>query len=452
MHIKKIFLLTDDNYLYLGMRNILSDLVFIDLQSIFHPVQTTTSNIALFIDNRLPAVIVNNWLEANNLYIANVCIFIVRMSDAKCINRGYETYKYIDAKLHLSDFTLCLNKILSPPFLLNRKLQYLKFNLSELDADLLNIFSGKTSIESFCNLYSVTIKKIYKLREGLVSRFGLDNFNELVVFLHRNQFLSQNIETDLSISPNKMNVKIASRNNDTTPYYQPIINGCDKICGMEITIHEKGEMCYETPQGTAYSLVNSKNLSNEMISCTMVKTAIDISATKSIWKNEFYVLFNVSQANLNNPLFYWDCVNFIESTNKSSLRLVIGVTNKFNKSMRSASQEMIKALKRKGTIFILSDFGSDFADLSYLGERCFDAIKIGKEFIREINKVEQHIPILESMIGLIRSLDLKIIAEDVNDENQKQWLINKQVDYQKGSYIFPAVKFTDFVKYIKNHI
>uniref|UniRef100_UPI003A984A13 EAL domain-containing protein n=1 Tax=Citrobacter sp. FR21SANT8218 TaxID=3381296 RepID=UPI003A984A13 len=81
-----------------------------------------------------------------------------------------------------------------------------------------------------------------------------------------------------------------------------------------------------------------------------------------------------------------------------------------------------------------------------------DVIKIDKTFIKAIKEVEQHIPMLESIIHLSGLLGLRMVAEGVEYGYQQQWLGKNNVDYLQGYQFLPPVTFDDFIRYYKQSV
>jgi len=88
---------------------------------------------------------------------------------------------------------------------------------------------------------------------------------------------------------------------------------------------------------------------------------------------------------------------------------------------------LVKQLHRNGLTISLDNFGTGQAGLSYINSLYFDKIKIDKHFIDAINKdsVDHHI--LTTIIDLASKLDVALVAEGVETEMQKTWLIEHGV-------------------------
>jgi len=90
------------------------------------------------------------------------------------------------------------------------------------------------------------------------------------------------------------------------------------------------------------------------------------------------------------------------------------------------SYETIAKLEQLRTIgcrIALDDFGTGYCGLSYLHLYPIDAVKIDMSFIALLGQEPRAQVLVETIVGLARSLNLEVIAEGVETEDQRQLLI-----------------------------
>ncbi|OAH58463.1 diguanylate cyclase [Domibacillus aminovorans] len=117
-------------------------------------------------------------------------------------------------------------------------------------------------------------------------------------------------------------------------------------------------------------------------------------------------------------------------------------------------EETIKALKEMqeyGISIAIDDFGTGYSSLSYLKTLPIDCLKIDRSFIQDITEDYSQSEIAEAIINLTRSLKLKVIAEGVEEEYQKEFLLKNECDHMQG-YLFskPLCK-TDLEQYLREN-
>ncbi|MBK1693646.1 hypothetical protein CKO09_02670 [Chromatium weissei] len=100
---------------------------------------------------------------------------------------------------------------------------------------------------------------------------------------------------------------------------------------------------------------------------------------------------------------------------------------------------ILSALREQGFSLSLDDFGTGYASLSYLNRLPVQALKIDRSFLADINSAEevltQSVTIVKAIIGLGANLGLHIIAEGVETQEQRDFLINHHCFVAQG-YLF----------------
>ncbi len=82
----------------------------------------------------------------------------------------------------------------------------------------------------------------------------------------------------------------------------------------------------------------------------------------------------------------------------------------------------LKRLRKKGMLVALDDFGTGFASLSHLLTLPVDVIKIDKSFVDRILTDPASTAIVEALIDIARKLEMKIVAEGIEDVAQAECL------------------------------
>jgi diguanylate cyclase (GGDEF)-like protein/PAS domain S-box-containing protein len=99
------------------------------------------------------------------------------------------------------------------------------------------------------------------------------------------------------------------------------------------------------------------------------------------------------------------------------------------------TMKVLRELKDMGVSIAVDDFGTGQSSLIYLKAFPIDTIKIDKEFLRDVTTDETAAAIVSYVINLAHTLQLRVVAEGVEDEGQYTFLRHYACDLMQG-YLF----------------
>jgi diguanylate cyclase (GGDEF)-like protein/PAS domain S-box-containing protein len=94
----------------------------------------------------------------------------------------------------------------------------------------------------------------------------------------------------------------------------------------------------------------------------------------------------------------------------------------------------------------LDDFGTGYSSLSALNRLDIDYLKIDKSFVDNLAPNSNDLALCEAIIVMAHKLDLKVIAEGIETEQQKDLLIAAGCDYGQGYLFAKPLPATEFEK------
>ena len=122
----------------------------------------------------------------------------------------------------------------------------------------------------------------------------------------------------------------------------------------------------------------------------------------------------------------------LEESGLPPRRLTLEITEGLLLEHTEAVLETLEQLHALGVCIALDDFGSGYSSLAYLWRFRFDTLKIDRAFVKEVRRDGKAAAIIESIIGLGHSLDLRITAEGVETEEQLAALSGVGCDEAQG--------------------
>ncbi|MBO1520447.1 putative bifunctional diguanylate cyclase/phosphodiesterase [Oceanisphaera pacifica] len=144
---------------------------------------------------------------------------------------------------------------------------------------------------------------------------------------------------------------------------------------------------------------------------------------------------NISVRQLNQPNFVEMVKRVVARTGIHASSLTLEITESiFQRDVNSAITK-INSLREEGIKFSLDDFGTGYSSLTYLKQLPIDYLKIDKSFVNDILEDKSSAAIAVAIIALAKSLELKIVAEGIEDHQQLDWLLANGCDFFQG-YLF----------------
>ena len=94
--------------------------------------------------------------------------------------------------------------------------------------------------------------------------------------------------------------------------------------------------------------------------------------------------------------------------------------------------EVLLALKELGVQLWLDDFGTGHSSLTHLQHFPVDGIKLSGAFVRPLPHDERCVAITSRLIDLAHDLDMRVIAEEVEEQAQLDFLLERQCEFIQG--------------------
>jgi EAL domain-containing protein (putative c-di-GMP-specific phosphodiesterase class I) len=97
-------------------------------------------------------------------------------------------------------------------------------------------------------------------------------------------------------------------------------------------------------------------------------------------------------------------------------------------------KRILENMRSRGVRVALDDFGTGYSSLSYLHQYPFETLKIDRSFITELPREGdgQGLAVVRAIQVLADSLNMRVIAEGIEEEHQRQALMRVGCRYGQG--------------------
>lgn len=223
----------------------------------------------------------------------------------------------------------------------------------------------------------------------------------------------------------------ALRNNEYELYYQPKVDAqTGAIVGAEALIR------WNSPQNGLVS-------PNEFIPLAehngfivelgewVLKTAFK---QQIAWRNkglDLSVSINLAAQQLVHDHFETQFEDLAHNIGIDPQKIELEITEYFFLEQNKQNLDVLNRLHQKGYRIALDDFGTGYSSLAYLKRFPVDTLKIDKAFVDDFDS-EDGAVFLDTMIKMGQSLKMQVIAEGVETEAQREYLLEAGCSYFQG--------------------
>jgi diguanylate cyclase (GGDEF)-like protein/PAS domain S-box-containing protein len=146
------------------------------------------------------------------------------------------------------------------------------------------------------------------------------------------------------------------------------------------------------------------------------------------------VAVNVSAVELRHKDFIEGVRQCLADTGLAAHHLELELTETFLMQDSASTTMVLNSLKEVGVQLALDDFGTGYSSLSHLKGFPIDTLKIDQAFVGELNSNPNDASIVRAVIGLGRSLNIRVVAEGVETAAQLARLQEQRCPEGQGYY------------------
>lgn len=179
----------------------------------------------------------------------------------------------------------------------------------------------------------------------------------------------------------------------------------------------------------------------------------------ALWIEQFgvdncpYISINISPIQLDQGEVVQQIEQALKQYNVPSKLLAVELTESALINKKETVKQCLSRLQHLGVRIFLDDFGTGYSSLSLLQDFTIDVLKIDKSFISGIesnNKNSQQL--VKAIINMGHALNMKVVAEGVENKNTLSWLENENCHLMQGYYFSRPLSPEKLPSYLNKYL
>jgi len=162
------------------------------------------------------------------------------------------------------------------------------------------------------------------------------------------------------------------------------------------------------------------------------------------------VAVNLSVRQFQQPLLLNIVAQTLQETGLSPQFLDLEITETIAMHNVELTKAILSELHQMGVYLSIDDFGTGYCSLGYLKQFPLHTLKIDKSFVRDLATDPQNAGIINAIMMLGRGFNLRVIAEGVETEAEKDCLLSFQCEEMQGYLSSPPLPAEEATKLLQN--
>ena len=244
----------------------------------------------------------------------------------------------------------------------------------------------------------------------------------------------------------------AIANKDLIVFYQPkydIRPDEPRLCSAEALIRWKHPELGMISPGDFIPLFESNGLIQKLDHYVWEEAASQIRKWKDKYGCAIPVSVNMSRVDIYDPDLENILADILEKNGLGSEELMLEITESAYADDAKRLINVVNGLREKGFRIEMDDFGTGYSSLNMITTIPIDVLKMDMIFIRNMNRDEKSLKLVELVIDIAGFLKVPVVAEGVEDKEQVDQLRKMGCDIIQGYYFSKPVPPEEFAPFIE---
>lgn len=232
------------------------------------------------------------------------------------------------------------------------------------------------------------------------------------------------------------NLRRAIANEEFVTYYQPVVNlASGKVVGHEALVR------WQHPEFGLLAPSEFIDLAEDTgLILPMAEQVMSAACNQTRkWQEDGYrnlgIAVNVSARQFQDKNFLDRVVQILTQSRLDPHSLELEITETSIMEHAGSAVEVLSAIQQLGARIAIDDFGTGYSSLSYLKRLPIDTVKLDRSFVNGATTDPNDAALVMAIITLAHNLSLKVVAEGIETEEQRDFLRLLRCDEGQG-YLF----------------
>ncbi len=307
---------------------------------------------------------------------------------------------------------------------------------------LFDIVVGTLIYMPFVRLHEKQIKTNLNLTyEKLIQLIGEKQYGIKLSLMRRNDSLGY-----LAIKLAK-DIEEAIKNNEFTLEYQPLMDDEDGIIGFEALLRWSHKTFGRVPPLVVTTIAEEAGSMNDLGRWVIRNACRQLAEWNKQGLHGIRMSINISPTQMQDTTLADTLKQYISEYGVRASDIELEITENIVMDLDAETKLNISTLKTHGIKLAMDDFGMGYTSLLYIRHCNIDTIKIDGSITRDILKDKNCQDIVSSMVYLCNSMNIKVIAEYVEETPQYELLKTLGCSEYQGFLFGPPLPPEEAIKY-----
>jgi diguanylate cyclase (GGDEF)-like protein/PAS domain S-box-containing protein len=244
----------------------------------------------------------------------------------------------------------------------------------------------------------------------------------------------------------KSKLRRAVERNEFVVRYQPKVDlGSDHVVGAEALLRWRLPGHGEIAPAQFIPLAEESRLILDIGAWVLNQVCSDYADWSKRVADPGRVAINLSLKELSQASFIPNCRSVFERHGVSPSCVELEITETTLMLDAEQTLPLLDELRSMGVHLSIDDFGTGYSSLSALQQFPIGTLKIDQSFVRNAAEDPEDATIVRTIIEMGRSLGLQVIAEGIETEEQRHFLLHSGCQYGQGRLFGDPIPADDFL-------